>query len=434
MSQAESEPRSAMPSSPAVFLFGVLLLVPALYLNPSFLAAMWPALRVHLLYAYTPMWVVNVLLFILLFFCLWQWRFLGRTRVAELAFSRHTWMASLLFSVMGLLTLLGLFEILFWQLTVHRQEPVGKRYHNKTDPAVYLPDTLLGFRAAPDRTCEDRCFTWPGQQLLFQKYYTTNPDGSRYVPQAEGPKQAHLLCFGCSFTFGIGADDAETFPSFLADGHDDVHVYNFGMGSWGPGQTLLRLQQDVLAPVEESPGAAVYLLMSDHVNRLVPGMHLTGTFTRNFPAFDLMPDGQAAYVGPFPEAYPNWMYWLDILRNEYYLKWSNVDLPPAPTTRDYELCAAILASARDEYRKHFPGNEFYVLLDPTCAVNFRKALLARLLHARGVPVLDASKAYGDAPWASHYPFDGHPLPVLHRKLARWFWDQFSAGLLTPPKP
>lgn len=423
----------ASPYTAASALLGLLFVVPAIFANPVFLCGLWPDLSPLPTSIAIPLWSLDVALLGISAVCIFQCRRVGSSRPFHFLTKGQPWIALALYSILGVISFLGATEVLFSWLYSHRPGPHGEKLDDVRNPGLYQTDYVLGRRNMEDQVTRNRCTNRLDGQVLFDKYYTTLDDGFRYVPQGDEVKAYHLACFGCSFMFGIGVDDAETLPAYLADGHPELHAYNFGCGSWGPGQTLLLLQQGAANVISERPGAAVYLLMNDHVNRIIPGMWLATNFTKGFPAFSVSPDGQAVYMGPFAEAYPGWMKTINFLKYEYYLRWSGLNLPPVPRRSDYDLCAAILSSARTEYRKYFPSNEFYVLLDPTCEINFDKSAIVEGLRIRGVPVLDAKGLFGPDPWTDHYPIDGHPKPIANRRLAQWFWEQFPNGLLAPPK-
>lgn len=428
-----SERRPVPPGAPGVLMTGILLLPAALLLNPWLLGRMWPDL-----FAARPGWWwpalgAHVLLLYFTLRFMVSWRSLGQTWCARFVFVRAGFLGGALLSLLALLALAAVLEVVFWRLDAFKARGAVATVKDQYMPSMYMPDPWLALRARPNEVCEHRAILRPSGEEIFDKRYTLDEHGHRRVPQPEGEKAFHLATFGCSLTFGIGVNDEETWPSLVAGHWPEAHVYNFAFGSYGPGHTYLQLVNDVTDIIEEPQGAAIYLLMSDHVNRLLPRIRYATMWTRKFPAFLLSSTGEARYYGSLDTAYPGWLRFLDVVSREKFVKWSGLDFPAQPAARDYELCVAILAGAREEYRRRFPGNEFYVLLDPVCFKNFDYEAIVSSLLARGVPFLNARGTYGDDPWSKHYPVEGHPRPVANRALSSWLVEQFPDGPLAPPK-
>jgi lysophospholipase L1-like esterase len=81
----------------------------------------------------------------------------------------------------------------------------------------------------------------------FDYAFQTNTDGLRLTPPSSpGANSPSLLCIGDSFTFGIGAADAETWPSQLASAlsrsSHPAEVLNAGVMGWGLAEYWVWLQ------------------------------------------------------------------------------------------------------------------------------------------------------------------------------------------------
>lgn len=86
------------------------------------------------------------------------------------------------------------------------------------------------------------------------------PDGWRRVP--EQPKTGQgIAVYGCSFTYGTGLADAETFCALLQKDYPDHRILNRGIGGHGTVQNLLQLRRDIAAGAVD---AAVFAIISDH--------------------------------------------------------------------------------------------------------------------------------------------------------------------------
>ena len=432
--EANGQKTGASTGPPAagmgVLLLGIALFPVTLLFNPLFLNMLWPLVLRACPDWHTPAFVVHLLLLVLVGRMLFQWRRLGATRLARLLFEHKPLLGGALHALLFLLAFLLFAECLF--STLNGQKEAGGGKGDRYVPSLYRPDAFLGYRANHHDHFEHLCYKKAGREPIFKKTYTLNPDGTRFVPQPAAPKTHHLAFFGCSLTFGVGSDDHEAYPARVATQVPEAHVYNFAFGSFGPGQTYLQLAGNVTQGITEREGAAFFLFFPDHVARLLPRIRYATLWASDFPAFELDTAGKPRYIGALSSANPWRMAVLEILKDEHYIQWSNLDFPIRYERPHLDLAAALLAAAREEYRERFPGNEFYVILNPDCFYAFKVRDLKECLHARGVPFLNAKTAYDSTKLA--YPIDLHPTPEAHALLADWLVKQFPGGFRAAPLP
>ncbi len=83
---------------------------------------------------------------------------------------------------------------------------------------------------------------------IYSANYTIDSNLLRQTLSCEsGPT---VVFFGCSFTFGIGLNDADTMPQAFADSVDrKVRVLNLGFGGYGPQHFLSELQSGIFDSV-----------------------------------------------------------------------------------------------------------------------------------------------------------------------------------------
>ena len=86
------------------------------------------------------------------------------------------------------------------------------------------------------------------------------PDGWRFMTERPkiGPRVA---VYGCSFTYGTGLADDETFTAQLQRALPEMRILNRGIGGHGTVQNLLQLRRDIKNGAVD---AAVFALISDH--------------------------------------------------------------------------------------------------------------------------------------------------------------------------
>ena len=94
-------------------------------------------------------------------------------------------------------------------------------------------------------------------------------DGYREVPGQVTSRDvvADLNLYGCSFTYGTGLADSETFASLLQTQHQDIRINNRGVPGYSSVQSYLSFESDVL---NGDVQAAVFLLHPVHRIRNIP--------------------------------------------------------------------------------------------------------------------------------------------------------------------
>ena len=98
-------------------------------------------------------------------------------------------------------------------------------------------------------------------------YHTTHINRfSRVIatPPTEEP-QAVLAVFGCSYTYGMGLDDADAFPSHLANRLSDYEVRSYAVPGYGTVQGFMQLHQ--LVEQGEKPQVALFNFADFHLDR-----------------------------------------------------------------------------------------------------------------------------------------------------------------------
>jgi hypothetical protein len=90
------------------------------------------------------------------------------------------------------------------------QTKLGERVDQQFEPG-YLsqPDEILGYSPRPHWSGHWREYV--NHKLFFDVVVTTDENGWRISPPAPQARQS-IVFFGCSYTFGHGLNDTETFP------------------------------------------------------------------------------------------------------------------------------------------------------------------------------------------------------------------------------
>lgn len=76
-----------------------------------------------------------------------------------------------------------------------------------------------------------------------------------------------VVIFGCSFAYGVGLDEEQTFSYKLSE-YLSRKVYNRANSGWGPQDMLYQLSRDdFYNTVKEEPAAVIYVFMDGHLYR-----------------------------------------------------------------------------------------------------------------------------------------------------------------------
>ncbi|HOV34119.1 MAG TPA: hypothetical protein PLX23_12240 [Candidatus Hydrogenedens sp.] len=172
--------------------------------------------------------------------------------------------------------------------------------------------------------------------------YSIDKKGRRNTNQENDvEKKMNFLFMGCSFTFGTGVNDNETFPSQFAKLNPYCQVYNYGMPGGSPQEMyLMTLNPNFADDIENMPTVVVYTFISDHLKRLIGDWSILGKWGNNLPHIELI-DNKLHILGNFNETKPfscffaNTLYkstLLSILFNQF-----GIDYPPKFTYKHYEL-------------------------------------------------------------------------------------------------
>ena len=145
-----------------------------------------------------------------------------------------------------------------------------------------------------------------GGQRLHQATYTTDAYHRRITP-VDHPEQRHkfLLFFGCSMTFGLGVNDDETMPFYVAQYASHYRPYNYGVSGYGPHYMLAQLQRgDLPKEIHEHQGIAIYTFIDHHINRAIGTMRVYNQWEQHAPFYTLDAHDRLVRKGDFTSGRP----------------------------------------------------------------------------------------------------------------------------------
>lgn len=281
----------------------------------------------------------------------------------------------------------------------------------------------------------------------YRAHYTTDPFGRRKA-WPEGKK--NILFLGCSFTFGQGVNDEESFP-FLVGKKSGWRTYNAGIPGASPSSILVRVfDQGFPGPLTTDETTVVFSLIPDHILRNVGTMSF---FRANPTALSYFPyaymDGETLKMLPsFGDDPTRVKPLLNFLANTNFTQAFNLDYPVLGKS-EYVLIARVLQAIESNLKKRYPQiKNFVVAFFPTGHLRTQYRELRDVLQEENIRVFDYTFVNGPALLrnAFHLKYDGHPSPLGHdfyselliydlRKLMTPGAESDSSRLgKTPPRP
>jgi len=243
-------------------------------------------------------------------------------------------------------------------------------------------------------------------------HVTIQADRSR-ATGAAGDRDQKLLLVGCSFTFGWGVSDDESFAWKLQEKLPQFDVSNHGVGGYGTYQSLLLLER--LLAEQPPPARVLYGYMQGHEFRNVA--HPLWTFSLTKYARQRMVevpfctlDSQGHLERQAPERYPEWpLQGQSALVNFLQEVYVRRELPTR-TAQAQQVTDLLILEMADRCRQR--GIPFSMVL--LAASDEVRTHYTRLLREHDIDLIDCARPLTPDRTVRG---DGHPNPRLHAEWA-----------------
>ncbi len=301
----------------------------------------------------------------------------------------------------------------------------------QANPTILIPDPFLGRKVRAN--VKGSCTIQKGESEVIYTY-STDIKGRRITPQSSETKKTKIcLFFPCSFTFGIGVNDDETFPFYFAQQNPECKVYNYGIPSGSPQQMYLLISEpNFTDDLECLPLIIIYWFIPHHLERLIGTPNLVGSWGGRLPCIEMENDS-LIYKGLFMNAYPTY-YLINrflnsfmILQKLYSIKYTKDNY----SEKDIILFIRILEASKEKLSPYFPKTQFIFLFNPGSSKEIPK-LKERLLHNKNFFVIDFSndekkiKMINTLMKSNEYlGIDNHPTSKTHRLMAEWVTEYLN---------
>jgi len=264
------------------------------------------------------------------------------------------------------------------------------------------PDPVLGYRPV-SRQIRSHCIKKYGSTEVYNAIYTSLDSGWRVTPQRGNTADTAVVFFGCSFTFGEGLKDSETFPYRVGQLLGDRYqVLNLGFSGYGAHQMLAEIESGRLDPMLRDYKKAhfYFLTIESHVERC-GGLMLWDRDSRRY----VLDHGEVVDTGTFrehlslPRRLAEWVFRKSFVFELLFNR-------PTKAERQHmtELHLAILEKCNKLLLEKY-GQPLVVLLWPG-AESFKEPL-----NRAGVATVELAPllpGYRDASNPYRIPHDGHP--------------------------
>jgi hypothetical protein len=293
----------------------------------------------------------------------------------------------------------------------------------------HVNQKTLGFKPLPSIVMKDSVLR--GERRVYEAEYTIDGNSRRMTP-CDSPETRDSVAafFGCSFTFGRGVQDDETFPARFAAHCPAYLPLNYGYNGYGPQQAWLLLNR--LGALNELPskkGAVVFTFIDNHLDRLVGATSILSVWGYPMPWLTIE-NGAIHWAGTFNDRMTIQSLWARYAEQTHLVKFVENHMPrrshpPENTAGAVTLFATVMEECGRAVAKAGPELKFYCLIfpgtPPPCSTAVADALRGRkgvvlLDYSRlldGAPYTDDKLWYDDSPWA---PW-GHPRALAYDLVA-----------------
>lgn len=300
--------------------------------------------------------------------------------------------------------------------------------HVKSGEANAVPshekNAIGTFSVRPDNASGAFAHTeWRFDKPLFDAKYTFDRNNRRIMPKADEHPKADLLVFGCSFTFGYGLEDEQTWPYKLAELLGPTWlVENYGQNGFGA-QQMLGMIEDKKIDVPDAPvRQALFLAIRDQIRRN-SGLFLMDSITYREEDGKLVrgertSDSKLMFLFRLPKIFNGSQFVRETCRMVMY------KLAAIMNSRHTELYVAMLAESAKLLRDHYQ-TALTVLLWPDIEN------IATVLEDKGISVLFARKMLknwgeGDSPNYHIVPhLESHPNEQATTEIARGLAEYYA---------
>lgn len=297
------------------------------------------------------------------------------------------------------------------------------QYHELSlEPPVHLPsENNRSLFSKPGVIAHDlddsfSVFGARTSRLKYKVQYTTDAKGRRIGFTPKKYNQAFLF-MGCSFTFGSGVNNEESFP-YMFGKKTGTRTYNLGVPGASPATFLYRMREEnisFLEDIKDENVTVVLTIIPEHVTRLIG----TTELFRNPESFHNNPyfyhsGNELKATSSFAKGPGMKKHFHYALSKSNFLSVLNFELPAFQEDENY-LFAKVISEIQHRMKKNKNVTRFAVALFPSGRGQKKYDGVVEMMKKLNIEILDYSMIKGSFMLGDSYSlmYDGHPSPLTY---------------------
>lgn len=254
-------------------------------------------------------------------------------------------------------------------------------------------------------------------QNYFQIFIKMNTHNKNVLRQPVGLNYTKkpIVLFGCSYTYGFGLSEKDTFGYLLSE-YNKRPVFNFGLGASGIQHMYFMIKKHLIKFPE--PEFVIYVFIDDHIKRMYVNCRKIQDY--DYLTYNLI-NGKLHHK---ETSLPKFVYpYEKELKNYFFYKFQYKQ-----TDKNFDLMKAFFIETRKEILKKYPNIKFVILIYDDLNQNFSYCTHQRWqeLENENFIIIKSSELTKENLWDKQYklPQDMHPnakawlqiVPELSKKL------------------
>ena len=316
-------------------------------------------------------------------------------------------------------------EWYFWKPAQVGNSASASLEHTDADQykSNWYADPVLGY-GAKQMESQTSSRRTRGDEVVFDVMYTTDEKGRRITPDNNATADTLILLFGCSFTFGEGLNDKETFAWQLGELlGPKFQVYNYGFHGYGSHQMLALLESDRLDELKKKyKNTYAYYLSFPSVEQRSAGIAIWWGGS-NTPRYVLDGNGAVKSAGTFNYKLEfrgklGQSELLDKIASIYNSRESSI-MPTGEYMLD--LHAGIIKRSAQIFAEKFIDESGHGIFTAVVYPNY-EGLTKRL---DGMELIDLTDSFGEYTNEKYEvsPYDGHPSYEATKIIAQAYYEK-----------
>ena len=187
--------------------------------------------------------------------------------------------------------------------------------------------------------------------------WTRKPEGLTYTKKP-------IVIFGCSYAYGLGLDNEQTF-SYKLSHLTNRPVYSRAVAGWGFQHMLNQVRQDKFYVDVPEPEYAIYVMMNDHFRRLyIPTFMSINLLYEDYYLRYEIKDGKLI-IKKEKNAFFEFIQRLYITQKIEHFYINNILLKPNNYNQYFPFAVKHLVESKKEMEKHWNKTKYVIVLYQT---------------------------------------------------------------------